>query len=77
MTLKKAEVLQLLSSWKTVADFVYTDDANEEALRTLLDAERASFEPRASVMALLYQRFSTKRRERELEEIFGAVKDGA
>lgn len=77
MAIKREEVKRLLSSWKTVADFVYTDDADEGTLRALLDAEKAREEPRTSIMTLLYQRFSTKRRERELEEIFGAVKDDA
>lgn len=68
--MKKSEIESLLASWKAVANFVYTDAATEDALKALIDAERASDSPRDSVMTLLYQRYSTKRRERELKELW-------
>jgi hypothetical protein len=74
MAIKREEVKALLSSWKTVADFVYTDEADESTLSAMLEMERASESPRHSVLLLLYQRYSTKRREREQEEIFGVEK---
>lgn len=74
--MKIKEAHKLLTSWKTVAGFVYTDEATEEALKMLIDTEREHL-GRPSVLTLLYQRYSTKRRERELDEIFGEVKDDA
>jgi hypothetical protein len=69
--MKKSDIEKLLASWKTVAEFVYTDAATEETLSAMLTVERASATPRPSVLTLLYQRYSTKRRERELTELWG------
>lgn len=71
--MKRSEIAALLASWRTVAEFVYTDAATEEALKALINSERDSDAPRASIMTLLYQRYSTKRRERELKELWEKI----
>lgn len=71
--MKKSEIEALLANWRSIANFVYTDEATEEALKALIDYERASDAPRASIMTLLYQRYSTKRREREMKELWEKI----
>jgi arginine/lysine/ornithine decarboxylase len=71
--MKKSEINALLANWKSIANFVYTEAATEEVLKALIDTERASDAPRASIMTLLYQRYSTHRRERELKELWEKI----
>lgn len=71
--MKQSEIEALLASWRTVAEFVYTEAATEEVLEALINAECDRDAPRASIMTLLYQRYSTQRRERELKELWEKI----